>query len=156
MPNEITITNITGSTPFDVYVCDITNTLCVFITGLTSCPPSYTFTVPSPLDTSGSLLIKIVDSDSCERFEFYSCVYPTPTPTPTPTPSPLPTNCNCTEAIALTDADGTLDFVDCLGIVNTSVPISHTSPSYFCASVVTSLSNVNIVTGPPCVSNLCV
>jgi hypothetical protein len=156
MPNEITITNITGSTPFDVYVCDITNTLCVFITGLTSCPPSYTFTVPSPLDTSGSLLIKIVDSDSCERFEFYSCVSPTPTPTPTPTPSPLPTNCNCVEAIALTDADGTLDFVDCLGIVNTSVPISHTSPSYFCASVVTSLSNVNIVTGPPCVSNLCV
>ena len=155
MPNEITITNITGSTPFDVYVCDITNTLCVFITGLTSCPPSYTFTVPLPLDTSGSLLIKIVDFDSCERFEFYSCVSPTPTPTPTPTPSPLPTNCNCTEAIALTDADGTLDFVDCLGIVNTSVPISHTSPSYFCASVVTSLSNVNIVTGPPCVSNLC-
>jgi hypothetical protein len=50
--NDITITNITGTTPFDVYVCDITNTLCVFITGLTSCPPSYTFTVPSSLDTS--------------------------------------------------------------------------------------------------------
>jgi hypothetical protein len=155
MPNEITITNITGSTPFDVYVCDITNTLCVFITGLTSCPPSYTFTVPSPLDTSGSLLVKIIDDEDCERFEYYSCVSPTPTPTPTPTPSPLPI-CYCTEAIALTDAGGTLDFVNCLGVTNVSVPISYGSPTYFCASVVTNLSNVNIVTGPPCVSNLCV
>jgi hypothetical protein len=60
------------------------------------------------------------------------------------------------EAIALTIAGGTLDFVDCFGNNNISVPISHTSPSYFCVSVVTNLSNVNIVSGFPCVSNLCV
>ena len=155
MPNDITITNITGTSPYDLYVCDVTNTLCVFISGLTSVPPSYTFIVPPPLNTSGSLLIKIIDGDGCERFEYYSCVSPTPTPTPPPTPSPLPI-CYCTEAIALTDAGGTLDFVDCLGILNTSVPISYGSPTYFCSSVVTNLSNVNIVTGPPCVSNICV
>jgi hypothetical protein len=81
MPNDITITNITGTSPYDLYVCDVTNTLCVFISGLTSVPPIYTFIVPPPLNTSGSLLIKIIDGDGCERFEYYSCVSPTPTPT---------------------------------------------------------------------------
>lgn len=155
MPNEITINVITGTSPYDVYVCDITNTICVYITGLTSCPPSYTFTVPSPLNTSGSLLVKIIDGDGCERFELYTCITPSPTPTPTPTPSPLPTECNCIEAITLTIEGGTLDFVDCFGNINTLVPIGYISPTYFCASNVTNLVNVNIVTGPPCVSNLC-
>ena len=78
--NEITITNIIGTSPYDLYVCDVTNTLCVFISGLTSVPPSYTFIVPPPLNTSGSLLIKIIDGDGCERFEYYAC---------SPSPSPI-------------------------------------------------------------------
>lgn len=156
MPNEITINVITGTSPYDVYVCDISNTICVYVTGLTSCPPSYTFTAPYPLDTVGSLLIKIVDGNDCERFEFYNCITPSITPTPTPTPTPLPTECNCIQATALTIAGGTLDFVDCYGNINTGVSISHIVSSYFCASSVYNLSNVNIVTGTPCISNLCV
>ena len=129
--NEITITNITGTSPYDLYVCDVTNTLCVFISGLTSVPPSYTFIVPPPLNTSGSLLIKIIDGDGCERFEYYACYQtptptPTPTPTVTPTPSPLPSlpgiyygkfNNN-----TITSADtGSLTFVTTNDITNTYV-----------------------------------
>lgn len=69
----ITITGTTGIGPYQVQVCDITNTTCIIVTGATSIPPSFTFDVPSPLDGVSSLLVKIIDSNGCEVFQVYSC-----------------------------------------------------------------------------------
>ena len=73
MAHEITVSTIIGTPPFDVYVCDITNTYCFFVSGITTVPPNFIFTVPSPLENVDSLLLKIIDSTGCEKFIYYSC-----------------------------------------------------------------------------------
>ena len=79
MTNQITISGVTGNPPYDVYVCDITNTYCYLITGSTLIPPTLIFNVPPPLEDVDSLLVKITDISGCTRFINYSCP-PTPTP----------------------------------------------------------------------------
>lgn len=153
MPNVVTITGLSGTSPYDIYICDVSNTLCLFITGLTISPPTYSFNVPYPLNTTGSLLIKIIDGNGCERFEYYTCISPTPTTTPLPSPTPLP--CNCINASAVTIFGGTLDFVDCNGNINTLVPVGYETPISFCASSTSNLNNVSILVESPCISNLC-
>lgn len=81
MPNYVQITSVTGTSPYDVYVCDITNTFCYVVTTNVTIP--YNFYVPAPLDDVSQLIVKLVDSLGCEIFEPYQC--PTPTPTPSPT-----------------------------------------------------------------------
>ena len=46
MPIEITINGITGVSPFDVYVCDPTNTVCVYINEFKSFELPSTFEIP--------------------------------------------------------------------------------------------------------------
>lgn len=72
MPQQITITGVTGTPPYDVYVCDITNTYCYLVSGGTYIS-TYTFQVPTPLSNVGSLLIKLIDSTGCEIFNYYEC-----------------------------------------------------------------------------------
>jgi len=64
MPTQITINDVTGSTPYNVYLCDEPITTCVFIDTINSLP--YNFTVPFPLDGQNSYNIKIIDSNYCE------------------------------------------------------------------------------------------
>ena len=82
MPNQIQITSITGTSPYDVYVCDYTNTFCFLVTGATVMPPYVTFDVPPPLANVSPIIVKLIDSNGCEFFEPFQC--PTPTPTATP------------------------------------------------------------------------
>lgn len=71
--SQISITGITGCSPFDIYVCDITNTFCYLVSGSTSIPPYITFTVPPPLDVVDSLLLLINDSCGCSMFTYLTC-----------------------------------------------------------------------------------
>ena len=123
MPQQIEITGVTGTGPYQVQVCDITNTTCVIVTGSTSIPPTYTFDVPSPFVGTPNLLIKIVDSTGCNTFQYYSCPpTPTPTPTPTLTPTPTPTYlCYCITAQNTTNQNGYFDYTDCNGNYVSSV-----------------------------------
>jgi len=73
MSNQITISGINGNPPYDVYVCDITNTYCYLITGSTTIPPTLIFTVPPPLDVVDSFLLKLIDSKGCEKFILLTC-----------------------------------------------------------------------------------
>lgn len=73
MPHQIAISGITGTSPYDVYVCDITNTFCYLISGATSMPPAINFIVPPPLNNVNSLLVKIIDYGGCELFHYYEC-----------------------------------------------------------------------------------
>lgn len=67
MPTQITINTLTGSQPFDVYLCDDPVTFCVYIDTITSSP--YAFNVPSLLDGMSSYNLKIVDNNGCSVFE---------------------------------------------------------------------------------------
>ncbi len=92
MAASITITNITGSSPYDIYVCNSYGGGCVLVgSGTTTVP--VTITLPSVFDFAPLVTIKIVDSNDCVTSHLYNCtIPPTPTQTPTPTVSPTPTS----------------------------------------------------------------
>ena len=74
MPTTITINNITGSSPFNIYLCDSTNVTCVYINTIPSSSLPYNFEVPSVLSSLSSFNLKIVDIAGCI---FYKNLIPT-------------------------------------------------------------------------------
>jgi len=63
MPTDITINDITGVTPFDIYVCNTGVTTCIYVDTISSLP--YTFQVPLVIDGLSSYTLKVVDDDGC-------------------------------------------------------------------------------------------
>jgi len=64
MPTQITINDVTGVTPCNVYLCDNPITMCVYIDTINSFP--YDFFVPPSIDGQTSYNLKIVDDNNCE------------------------------------------------------------------------------------------
>jgi surface protein len=155
MLHQLTISGVTGTPPYEVQVCDITNTTCVIVTGSTIIPPTYTFDVPPPFVGTNSLLIKIIDSLGCEVFQYYSCPpTPTPTPTPTLTPTPTPTYlCYCITAINTTNNNGYFNYIDCNGNLQSSVFVPSGTTYYTCGIHPSSQINVKTTVGGFCDSN---
>lgn len=60
---EVQINDITGQTPFDVYICQSGGTGCFYITRITE--PPYTFTIPYPYNVSTAYMLKIIDANNC-------------------------------------------------------------------------------------------
>ena len=71
MPNSVTITYISGASPFTIYVCDQTITYCYFAQTIVGGP--YSFNVPIPLQTADPIVLKIIDSNNCERIYLLYC-----------------------------------------------------------------------------------
>ena len=90
MPKQITITSVSGSSPFDVYACDITVTYCYLVANFISVPPTLTLSIPPPLENTNDIVIKVIDSLGCSELITFFCS-PTPTQTPTQTPTPTMT-----------------------------------------------------------------
>jgi hypothetical protein len=86
MPIQTTIYSLSGTSPFDVYICQFNLTGCFYIDTITSGDIPYTFTIPSPYDTAESYCVKVVDNQGCV-ISGCSVVNPTPTPTNTVTPT---------------------------------------------------------------------
>jgi hypothetical protein len=63
MTTEVTINDITGATPFDVYICDTSQITCVYITTITTTP--FVFNIPVLLEGQPSYVLKIVDDNNC-------------------------------------------------------------------------------------------
>lgn len=63
MAVQVTINNITGSSPYDVYICQSNGTGCFFISTITTLP--YVFDIPEPYNTSTSYQLKVVDANNC-------------------------------------------------------------------------------------------
>lgn len=63
MPTTVTITNLTGSSPYDLWVCNPTLTTCVYVNTFTSVP--YTFEVPYIYSSLEEFIVKIVDNNNC-------------------------------------------------------------------------------------------
>jgi len=92
----IQITNLTGHSPYNITICDITNTYCYSgVTGATTAP--LTINVPTQLLGTTELLVVVTDSIGCQEIQYHSCGEFIPSQTPTTTPTPTPTNltCNC-------------------------------------------------------------
>ena len=156
MPNQITLTVLTGTPPYQVSVCDITNTYCYY--AITFGGGTITFDSPAPLEYTTPILIKIIDSRNCESFQYYQCV-PTPTPTLTPTLTPTPTGpctCCCLAVSCNNSSGGTFTYTDCFGNVIGDVFVAGNSIVYYCGSNVTNLENVVVNYGSPCVEGSCV
>jgi hypothetical protein len=66
MPIDITINNISGQTPFDVYVCSTGQTYCVYSATITSGDLPYTFEVPIPFLNSEGVNLRIIDDNDCQ------------------------------------------------------------------------------------------
>jgi hypothetical protein len=73
MSNSIQINSISGNPPYDIYVCDQTISYCYLVTGSTLIPTPYLFDVPSPLDSTTPIILKLVDSLGCEKIFLLSC-----------------------------------------------------------------------------------
>lgn len=86
----VQINSISGTSPFDIYMCDVGFFQCIFIQTETS--PSYpiTLNLPQTLIGVNKLIVKIIDGNGCETFHPYILPSPTPTVTPTMTPTPTP------------------------------------------------------------------
>jgi hypothetical protein len=72
MPTDITINNISGSTPFDVYVCDTGYTTCIYINTIGSVDLPYTFEIPPVYVNLSDFIVKVVDDNECIVLETVS------------------------------------------------------------------------------------
>lgn len=66
MPTDVTINDVSGQTPFNVYICNTGYTTCVYINTITSGDLPYTFEVPSLFTTAVNFTLRVVDDNSCE------------------------------------------------------------------------------------------
>lgn len=65
MAVKVTISGITGVTPYDVYICQSGGTGCFYISTITDAQVPYEFDIPAPYDTSNSYMLKLLDNNNC-------------------------------------------------------------------------------------------
>ena len=63
MALQVTINDITGVTPYDIYICQSDGTGCFYMATISTVP--YVFDIPSPYDTSIEYMLKVVDQNGC-------------------------------------------------------------------------------------------
>ena len=71
MGRQITISAMTGTQDYHLYVCDNSSLTCVYISTFDDADLPYTTLIPSPFDTVDDYCIKIVDSNNCEIINCY-------------------------------------------------------------------------------------
>lgn len=159
----VELISLSGTAPYDVYVCDITITYCYLVaTSVSTVPQS--IDLPSFLTGVSSIIVKIIDSLGCEEFYLIPCLQPTPsntvTPSVTPTLTVTPSNriypCNCIQY----DNSGSGDdigysYIDCDGVLVTDVAASG-DVFNVCGSNPTSDDiKMSFTVGSECVGNTC-
>jgi hypothetical protein len=63
MAVQVTISNVTGQTPYDVYVCQTNGSSCFYITTISSTP--YIFDIPAPYNNLSAYMLKLIDGNNC-------------------------------------------------------------------------------------------
>jgi hypothetical protein len=63
MPKVLTINDITGASPYNIYLCDNPVTLCVYVNTVTTLP--YSFEIPQLLVNQNDYTLKVEDSNGC-------------------------------------------------------------------------------------------
>lgn len=72
MPTDITINNISGSTPFDIWVCDTGYTACIYVSTINSGDLPYTFEIPPVYSSLSDFIVRVVDDNDCTSEETIS------------------------------------------------------------------------------------
>lgn len=72
MPTDITINDITGSTPFDVWVCDTGYTACIYVSTINSGDLPYTFEIPPVYSSLSDFVVRVIDNNDCTSEEVIS------------------------------------------------------------------------------------
>jgi hypothetical protein len=65
MPTTITINNISGTTPYDIYVCDSSEITCIYIETINTGNLPTNINVPSVMEGQSSYVLKIIDNNNC-------------------------------------------------------------------------------------------
>ena len=155
----IEISGVTGHSPYNIVICDVTNSYCYTVeSGVVSIPPTLYVNIPTQLNGVNNILIKIIDSSGCETFQYAACPpTQTPTPTNTLTPTITPTNANC---ICLIFKNPTLTIKNYSYINCNTQTVSYTldgeTEIYVCGKNPTYDSGVILSVGPYCYNNNCV
>lgn len=65
MPTNITINNVTGAQPFDIYVCDSPISTCIYVATINTVDIPYSFDIPPVYSTLTEFVVKVVDNNDC-------------------------------------------------------------------------------------------
>lgn len=65
MSLQVTVSNITGTTPYSVYICDNPVTTCIYIDNIPSTSLPYSFMIPDVMSSMSSYTLKIIDNVGC-------------------------------------------------------------------------------------------
>jgi len=65
MPVLVNVNNITGSTPFQVYLCLSGGTPCYFVDKISSSELPYNFYIPNSIENFQYYCVKVIDADGC-------------------------------------------------------------------------------------------
>ena len=63
MPTVITINDISGATPFDIYICGDPIANCVYSTTITTFPTD--IVIPTVMENQLSYNLKVIDNNGC-------------------------------------------------------------------------------------------
>lgn len=66
MSSRLIIQNVTGSTPYQVYVCNIFETVCEYLGILSGTTLGKVFYLSSTFDTAPIITVKLIDNNGCE------------------------------------------------------------------------------------------
>jgi len=89
----VSINALTGTSPYDVYVCQPDGSSCFYMSRITTGDLPYVFDIPAPYDNSNEYLLKVIDASACVLTGTSAIFFTlTPTPSPTTTPTVTPTN----------------------------------------------------------------
>lgn len=69
----VSISGITGCSPYNIVVCDITYSYCTTVYSSIILPPFLSFVPPPPLDVAESIILQIEDSCGCSSFVVLEC-----------------------------------------------------------------------------------
>jgi hypothetical protein len=65
MPSLVTVSNIVGTTPYEIYLSVSGSDAYYYIDSISSVQLPYNFTVPIPLQNNQSFCLRVVDNDGC-------------------------------------------------------------------------------------------
>jgi hypothetical protein len=65
MPTNITLTTVSGSSPFHIYVCDTGFTACIYVDTVTPIDIPYQIQIPPLFTSLPNVVINVKDSNDC-------------------------------------------------------------------------------------------
>lgn len=63
MPSLVTLSNITGSTPYQIFICASGCSPCYYVNEITDSEIPYSFNIPFPLQNLQNFCLRIKDND---------------------------------------------------------------------------------------------